>query len=91
MCTLGDMPRMYRETTRVAQKEHTCCECGSTIDVGETYVECCGLWTHANGWHTFRQCEFCADISRSAHMLLDLNSDECIPFGQLWECIGYDF
>ena len=91
MCIIGQVEttRLYSETYHTARKPHVCCECNSTIDKGDEYQKISGLWD--GYFSTYKTCAFCADVRREALSTLDLNSDEGIPLGNLWECVGMDF
>lgn len=90
MCNICDCdgPKFMTLTEPVARKAHECCECGSTIDPGERYSRIAGKW--ANGFNTYTMCEFCAQAHNEARNLLGLMSDEYIPLGELWKCLGQD-
>lgn len=84
MCTCGDLPDRSWELWRTARKQHECCECGSTIDQGERYRVCCGVWS--GEFDYYKHCEICAEAWDKATSRLD---DGCgLVFGQLWEYIG---
>lgn len=36
----------YKEQRRTAAKQHTCCECGHPIQVGQKYMYCQGISDH---------------------------------------------
>ena len=90
MCDVGsaEMPRLITETMPKARKKHICCECGSVITPGEKYEKISGLW---DKFETYKTCLFCAEVRQQAHSEFDLNLDEGFVFGQLWECVGYDY
>jgi len=90
MCDIGscDMPRIFNVNKPKARKIHECCECGSAILPGELYENSSGLW---DKFETYKTCLFCADTRSSAVSDLKLMSDEGIAFGELWECLEYDF
>ena len=50
-------------STRTARKEHTCCECGKTIQSGERYERSAGK-TDGDIW-TFSTCLICAEIANA--------------------------
>jgi len=91
MCDIGfgELPTLYTEKTPTARKAHICCECGSTINSGEKYELITGLWEGT--FETFKTCCFCADVRQSARAVFDLRQDEGIVFGQLWDCVRYDW
>jgi len=73
---------MYGEQWRKARQEHQCCECNSTIDIGETYKVYIGLW---NGkWFRCKQCEFCARVWEKK-----INDyPGCLALGEMWDFLG---
>ena len=73
----------------IARRQHSCCECGSLIQPGEQYELVRGVWD--GQFDTYKTCSFCASARARAHGDFDLNSDEDFPFGQLWECVGWDY
>jgi len=83
-CYDSEGPTLLEEKYITARKLHTCCECGSEISPGEKYQRTKGLW--GGSWDTFKTCETCARIRDNAFTVVD-----CIVYGQLYECVGYDF
>lgn len=77
----GEIPRAYRQATPVAHKEHTCCECGGIIEVGETYYVYSGVWD--SGPETFKTCTDCNQLREAVDEGSRL--DELTPFMQLGE------
>ena len=59
MCSIDycDAPAVYNKETRVARREHHCCECNRIIRVGERYEYVRGLWDHR--WDIFKTCRHC--------------------------------
>ena len=53
-------PEPYEHTTPTARTEHECCECGCTIQPGDTYEHVRGCWD--GSWSTFKTCIPCADL-----------------------------
>lgn len=89
MCTVsGDfsMPSAFWDSQVKAKKRHECCECGSTIEPGETYRLVRGIWE--NEFCTYKQCELCSERMYEENSRLQY--DEAIPFTCLWEIIGLD-
>lgn len=84
-CELDDGPTIYWESRPVARKEHTCYECGSTIDVGEEYYRISGVWDGL--FYTFKQCQICKNVWEEAIA----EGFECICFGELWETVGSEY
>lgn len=61
-CYDYDYPSNYKERNVKARKEHTCCECGETIKVGEVYQCATGIWS--DEWRTYRTCMTCTHIRK---------------------------
>lgn len=81
-----DAAQVYNEKTVKARKEHKCCECGETIQRGESYEYVSGLWD--GSWDHYRTCEMCVRI----------RDDLCCGgfiFGELretiWEAFDFDY
>ena len=55
-----ERPETLRETTPVARKVHTCCECGGAIQQGEKYHNTWGVWDGEQ--YTFKTCAECNEI-----------------------------
>lgn len=88
MCfTDCEQPKVAERTLPHARKQYTCCECGSTIDPGEQHECIKGIWDDT--WETYRTCMVCAKIRDAA--MYDKPHDECIMFGGLYDCVGYDY
>lgn len=51
-------PSVFIQHDRKARKEHKCCECGKTIEKGETYVVSSGIWDGKPD--RFKQCAWYA-------------------------------
>ena len=81
-CDIDNSSSVSWESHPMSMKIHTCCECGSQIDVGEKYWLLKGVW---NGeFLTFKTCEMCENIRIEA-----INEGvECITLGCLYEEIG---
>ena len=53
-----DGPTVYRQTARVARKQHVCSECRQpAIQPGQTYQDVFGVWDGQAS--TFKRCQFC--------------------------------
>lgn len=91
MCSIGSSegPSLSMETHPKAIKKHVCCECGSTIDIGEIYQRVEGVW--GGTWETYKTCYFCDYYREEAAHEFNYRYDESIPFGELWECVGMDY
>jgi hypothetical protein len=91
MCNIGDcvMADLYRESTPKARKQHVCCECGATIDPGETYQRVEGMWD--GRFYTFKTCDFCAQVRLKAEHDVNGYGYHGVPFTELWECMGMDY
>jgi hypothetical protein len=65
----------------VARKKHKCCECSAPIEKGEAHYKGSGKWD--GEFSTYRQHTLCME----ACVLIrdELNSGECIGFGDLME------
>lgn len=72
-----DGPEFVSTDTRTARKQHTCCECGHVIALGEKYEHVAGKWD--GKLDTFDTCEMCVDL-RDA--LADYNGG-CFQYGGL--------
>ena len=70
-----------------ARKEHTCEECGRTIEKGEKY-EVCTLLTSSDGWSRYKTCLGCTRIREAF-------CPEGFYIGglalQVSECIGFNY
>lgn len=62
-CECGDyeQPEFLTESKPVARKEHSCCECGNTIKVGERYERHSGKWD--GRMETFCWCFRCSGLA----------------------------
>ncbi len=69
------------DTWRTARKPHKCCECGSTIGLGERYRVTSGKWD--GDMARFKQCEPYARLFDTV-----VASEGHLAFGQLWEFFG---
>ena len=55
-------PAFLREDYPLARKEHTCCECGGTIQPGEEYER--AALVMQSRWSTYVTCMSCVRIRR---------------------------
>jgi hypothetical protein len=76
-----EMPSVYSESTPTARKEHKCCECGGTIQIGEKYHYCHGIWDGRAS--TYKVCVDCDSLRKSLDA--EAHWDEVTAFGQLCE------
>lgn len=74
----GECASVYESETRKARKPHRCCECGETIERGETYERVKGCWDGT--WATYSTCLICSQIRKDYFC--------SSVFGQLWEALG---
>lgn len=74
-----ELPEFYEAIERTARKSHDCVECRTPIPPGEKYLRCVGKWSF--GLESYAQHAACAE----ACMFIrdNLNSHECIAFGEL--------
>ena len=54
------MPEFYTVETRHARRQHRCCECGLTIEKGESYQRATGKWE--DEIRTYKTCQRCLDL-----------------------------
>lgn len=85
MCYDAEPLLLEKETYPKARKQYTCCECGSTIDIGEEYQRVTGLFD--GSWETWRTCIVCSRIRAAAYAEID----EPIAFTCLYELVGSEF
>lgn len=83
----GETPSAFWESTPRARKEHTCCECLSTIAIGETYHLAKGVWD--GEFQIYRTCEICHQVRNLAHA--EMRHGEGIAFECLWEEVGVEY
>lgn len=88
MCYDAEPLQMGKETFPSARKEYVCCECGSTIDIGEKHQCFTGLLDGV--WVTFRTCIPCSKIRNVAQCKLCAHG-EVIAFTCLYELVGSEF
>lgn len=85
----GETPSAFWESTPRARKEHTCCECLSTIAIGEKYHLAKGVWD--GEFQVYRTCGICHKVRIEADAAEDRNDYEGIPFTCLWETVGVEY
>lgn len=56
-CSCDDGSDVWDERRVTARKQHTCHECGETIEPGDEYVRIGSLFD--GSWETFKICEYC--------------------------------
>lgn len=56
----GEAPSVFSCEIRTARKEHRCCECHRTINIGDRYQMVKGIWDGKAG--RFKTCHPCADL-----------------------------
>ena len=86
MCGYGEAPQVWWISEPKANKEHICCECGSTITIGETYHLFKAVYDY--GFDQFKTCSICEKIRNRAMKHIDI---EELVFGCLYETIGSDY
>ncbi len=79
-------PELYNESLRTARKQHTCCECGRTIEPGEQYQVAAALWD--GEWATFKTCLGCSRI-RNRFCPGGFIFGELAE--QIKECVGFNY
>ena len=70
---------LYDEGVKIAYSPIKCCECRTTINVGEKYRHTEGLWD--GDWSAYQMCLVCASVSDR----LDKELDVCHCFGGLYD------
>lgn len=55
-------PSVHKCEVRTARKQHTCCECGETIEPGRKYEYVRGKWE--DRWSEYKTCARCANVRR---------------------------
>lgn len=73
-------PTLFRENTRTARKDHTCCECNDRIKKGRKYIDLNGLWE--DEWHAYKMCSFCHQTMLDSMDIL--SSYDAPNIGELW-------
>lgn len=83
-CEIGEWPKFSRDSFPKSRKQHTCCECGSIIDIGEQYHCFTGMW---DKFMIYRTCLICHKI----RIEVEKTIGESPAFGTLYDCTGYQF
>lgn len=69
--------------TVTARKTYKCCECGITINPGDRYSRCDGIWEgKAESYH------FCESCTKVREKIFQLEDGDCIAFRELHDWIG---
>jgi hypothetical protein len=77
-------PSVSSTKTVKARKQHQCCECLGTIEIGELYETTDGCWD--GSWDHFKTCSFCVKIRKqycpNGHIFEGLQEtiNECLGF-----------
>lgn len=79
-CDVGETPEFFVQSRPMARSEHTCCECGGTIQKGERYGRYSGKWDGQIA--TFCRCYLCLFAADTIRLRLKCF---CDIFGELWE------
>ena len=88
-----EMPSAFKTETRRARKPHKCCECGTSISVGDRYQYSSGIWDGKPS--DYKQCINCHEIMDAAARSEEFAEDGP-SFGWLYEwfceyvCMGFD-
>jgi len=81
-----ELPSVLDVATRKARRKHICCECGFTIERGESYDTIAGCWDGV--WAHYKQCLGCAQamtIARDHCSRWELNNGEGPWYSGVWE------
>ena len=84
---MSDSPDAFKRITRVARKEHKCCECFVKIEAGTKYQYSSGVW-EGRGL-SFKQCADCGDIMSQLTQAAEY-ADEGPSFRGLGEFLSED-
>lgn len=76
-------PSAYKKETRMARKEHKCCECRGIICPKQTYHYCSGIWEGRPD--SFKVCFACQEIRKELEWRIF--STEPIPFEKLQDAV----
>jgi hypothetical protein len=79
-----ELPSVFVLDTPKARKPHKCCECRGVISPGEKYHYIHGVW--AGYGAVYKVCNEC-DALRSKVDVDTLGTEECTPFGALYESV----
>ena len=80
---MSELPEAFKSGTRVARKEHKCCECGKTIEKGEQYQYSSGIWSGEP--QEYKQCESCNRLMKKAHTYAEEHGHDIPCFRDLRE------
>ena len=78
-------PSAFNAKIRKAIKKHQCCECDQSINTGETYQYCSGVWDGAPD--SYKTCISCLTLREN----YTSETGECIAFEHLRESISGEF
>lgn len=78
-------PTVYWESEPTAKKRHVCCECRSSIPIGDKYHLFKGVWE--GEFQSYKTCTVCQAVKEEAYKA----GFDCIYFEQLWETVGVEF
>ena len=84
---MSDSPDAFKRITRVARKEHKCCECRIRIEPGTAYSYRSGVW-EGRGL-SFKQCADCGNIMSQLTQAAEY-ADEGPSFRGLGEFLSED-
>lgn len=82
---MSDYPQAFQQLTRKANKQHKCCECHQTINSGEEYEYCSGIWDGEP--HSFKTCTTCVEIREEYRT----STGEEVSLGELGNHISETF
>lgn len=78
---MSNMPEAFKTVTRIARKNHTCCECHRKIKKGTQYQYSSGVWDGVPA--AFKQCSGCYGIMCAAAASCSEYCDETPQFTAL--------
>lgn len=79
-----EMPSVYACDRPKARKEHRCCECRGTIQVGEKYRKHHGIWDGSAA--DYKVCEDCETLREEVDAEI-AHREDCTAFGELYETV----
>jgi len=82
---MSELPSLFDERTRKANKQHKCYECGSPIVKGERYYDIKGLWD--GRFDNFKFHEDCHEFREMLETDFGSAWNDYIAFGELHEAI----
>lgn len=80
----GEPADIWKEKKVRARKEHTCCECGGKILLGQVYGRVDAL-VAGEGWISYERCPACLILAE----LVATTTKECPLWGGLGESVEY--